>query len=92
MLGAGNRTYGEAAAAATRAIFARRSPTLGLPGNTVDCDSGGWVRGDSGIGAGLDSYYEYLLKVLPPPACDRPCVLPVRLWRSARSRYGLRRG
>ncbi len=68
---AGNRTYGAAAAAATRAIFARRSPTLGLPGNTVDCDSGGWVRGDSGIGAGLDSYYEYLLKVLLPAACER---------------------
>jgi Glycosyl hydrolase family 47 len=34
-----------------------------LPGNTLDCDSGHWVRLDSGIGAGADSYYEYLLKV-----------------------------
>ena len=24
--------------------------------------SGDWVRRDSGVGAGIDSYYEYLLK------------------------------
>ena len=34
-----------------------------LPGNTLDCDTGHWVRLDSGVGAGADSYYEYLLKV-----------------------------
>lgn len=81
---AGNRTYGGAAARATGAIFGRRSAALGLPGNTVDCDSGDWVRGDSGIGAGLDSYYEYLLKVYPasfiwPPSAasaQPPCCQP----------------
>lgn len=35
----------------------------GLLGNTLDCDSGAWVRLDAGVGAGVDSYYEYLLKV-----------------------------
>ena len=42
-------------------------PTLhsskGLVGNTLDCDSGQWVRTDAGVGAGVDSFYEYLLKV-----------------------------
>lgn len=26
------------------------------------CVAGDWVRRDSGVGAGIDSYYEYLLK------------------------------
>lgn len=26
------------------------------------CMTGDWVRRDSGVGAGIDSYYEYLLK------------------------------
>lgn len=32
-------------------------------GNTISCDTGAWVRKDAGAGAGIDSYYEYLLKV-----------------------------
>ena len=32
-------------------------------GNTLDVDQGKWKRTDSGVGAGVDSYYEYLLKV-----------------------------
>lgn len=34
----------------------------GLVGNTINVDSGQWVRRDAGIGAGVDSFYEYLLK------------------------------
>jgi hypothetical protein len=34
-----------------------------LVGNTLDVDSGRWVRKDAGVGAGVDSFYEYLLKV-----------------------------
>lgn len=41
-----------------------RNPGTGLLGNTLDVDTATWVRQDSGIGAGLDSFYEYLLKVL----------------------------
>ena len=40
-----------------------RSPRTGLVGNTLHVDSRRWVRYDSSIGAGIDSYYEYLLKV-----------------------------
>lgn len=40
-----------------------RHPLTGLLGNTLDVDTKTWVRRDSGIGAGLDSFYEYLLKV-----------------------------
>lgn len=35
----------------------------GLVGNTLGCDSGRWERTDAGVGAGVDSFYEYLLKV-----------------------------
>lgn len=60
----GNASYGRAAAGAAKAVFAMRSRPLGLPGNTLDCDQRAWVRSDSGVGAGADSYYEYLLKVM----------------------------
>lgn len=32
-------------------------------GNTLDVDTLSWVRFDASIGAGIDSFYEYLLKV-----------------------------
>lgn len=32
-------------------------------GNVINIVSGEWVSGMSGIGAGMDSLYEYLLKV-----------------------------
>ena len=41
-----------------------RSPLTGLLGNTLHTDSAEWLRKDSGIGAGIDSFYEYSLKVL----------------------------
>lgn len=34
-----------------------------LPGNVIDIQSGRWIGKLSGLGAGLDSFYEYLLKV-----------------------------
>ena len=42
----------------------------GLVGNTLGCDSGQWERTDAGVGAGVDSFYEYLLKA---SSCCRPC-------------------
>ncbi len=45
-------------------IHSMRS-SRGLVGNTLDVDLGTWKRTDSGVGAGVDSYYEYLLKVRP---------------------------
>lgn len=40
-----------------------RDPGTGLLGNTLHTDDAEWLRKDSGIGAGIDSFYEYLLKV-----------------------------
>lgn len=40
-----------------------RSKKTGLLGNTLDVDKLEWVRFDASIGAGTDSFYEYLLKV-----------------------------
>lgn len=67
----GNRSFGEAASEATRSVFDMRG-RLGVPGATLDCDTGQWVVPSGGIGAGLDSYYEYLLKVVR----ERPIVGP----------------
>ena len=36
---------------------------LTISGNVVDVQSGEWIGQMSGVGAGLDSFYEYLLKV-----------------------------
>lgn len=37
-----------------------------LMGTTLNVHSGDWIRRDSGVGAGIDSYYEYCLKVSLP--------------------------
>lgn len=42
-----------------------RSTATGLVGNTLNVDSLSWERLDASIGAGSDSFYEYLLKVKP---------------------------
>lgn len=85
----GNSSYGRAAAGAARAVFAMRSRSLGLPGNTLDCDERAWVRQDSGIGAGADSYYEYLLKVravwISKEAQALNLDLPVQVGRGRRA-------
>eukprot|EP00892_Ulva_mutabilis_P000699 jgi/Ulvmu1/1062/UM105_0021.1 len=59
----GNSTYGELVDAAVGEIFSRRDHATGLVGNSIRTDTGAWDRADSGIGPGLDSYYEYLLKM-----------------------------
>lgn len=47
---------------------------LGLVGNTLHVDGPSWERLDGGIGAGIDSYYEYLLKVCPKTLTSlKPC-------------------
>ena len=57
----GNPEYEERAQAAVDALWKRRSP-IGLLGNTLSARSGRWIQRDAGIGAGSDSFYEYLLK------------------------------
>ena len=57
----GDGRYEAVARRAVDALWTRRSK-LGLMGTTIDVDSGRWIDTHSGIGAGIDSYYEYLLK------------------------------
>lgn len=57
----GDPIYEEVAMNALRALFQHQSK-IGLLGNHVDIVSGVWTSQDSGIGAGIDSYFEYLVK------------------------------
>lgn len=46
---------------ALRRLHASRSG-LGLVGNHINVQTGQWTATDAGIGAGVDSYFEYLVK------------------------------
>ncbi|KAI5734842.1 hypothetical protein M8J77_011079 [Diaphorina citri] len=43
-------------------LWAARNRDSDLMGTVLNIDSGDWIRRDSGVGAGIDSYYEYCLK------------------------------
>ena len=58
----GDRSFGEAAKSATRALWSRRSPQLNLLGKHIDVHSGEWTEIVSGVGSNSDSFYEYLIK------------------------------
>jgi mannosidase alpha-like ER degradation enhancer 2 len=47
---------------ALTSLYARRSPTTGLVGESINVDTGVWTSPTSHIGGGIDSYYEYLIK------------------------------
>ncbi|KAF9434034.1 alpha mannosidase-like protein [Entomortierella beljakovae] len=57
----GNKSYEQAARRALFELWDRRSK-IGLLGNTINITSGNWMSAMTGIGAGTDSFYEYLLK------------------------------
>ncbi len=57
----GDPSYYRAAKRAMRAAFDRRSP-IGLIGERMDIESGVWTNTSSHICAGIDSYFEYMLK------------------------------
>uniref|UniRef100_A0A6B2EDQ8 alpha-1,2-Mannosidase n=1 Tax=Phlebotomus kandelakii TaxID=1109342 RepID=A0A6B2EDQ8_9DIPT len=48
--------------AAMDALWKIRHRGSDLMGTTLNVHSGDWIRRDSGVGAGIDSYYEYCLK------------------------------
>lgn len=48
--------------AAMDALWKIRNRSSDLMGTVLNVHSGDWIRRDSGVGAGIDSYYEYLLK------------------------------
>ncbi|XP_045132325.1 ER degradation-enhancing alpha-mannosidase-like protein 1 isoform X3 [Portunus trituberculatus] len=58
----GDPVYEMSARRANRVLWKLRNENTGLLGNVVDVDTGKWVGELSGVGAGLDSFYEYLLK------------------------------
>lgn len=53
--------YESAALRALRRLWSMRS-SLNLLGTTLDVTTGEWIEYSSGIGAGVDSFYEYLFK------------------------------
>lgn len=57
----GDPLYEEVAMNAIKALHFYKS-NIGLVGNHVDVLTGHWTAQDSGIGAGVDSYFEYLAK------------------------------
>ncbi|XP_022188395.2 uncharacterized protein LOC111047036 [Nilaparvata lugens] len=57
----GDPVYEEVALNAMHALYKQQS-TIGLVGNHIDVSSGRWTAQDSGIGAGVDSYFEYMVK------------------------------
>lgn len=57
----GNPVFEQVALRALRALWGTRT-AIGLVGNHIDVQLGMWTATDSGIGAGVDSYYEYLVK------------------------------
>eukprot|EP00249_Psilotum_nudum_P014898 c25057_g1_i2 orf=71-1792(-) len=57
----GNPKYEAAALRALRKLWSLRS-SLDLMGTTLNVATGNWIEFSSGIGAGVDSFYEYLIK------------------------------
>ncbi|KAL4116401.1 hypothetical protein PRIC2_011855 [Phytophthora ramorum] len=57
----GDGRFEDRAKEAVEAIWERRSD-IDLLGSAIDVGSGEWVHAHGGIGAGLDSFFEYLLK------------------------------
>ncbi|TKR89329.1 hypothetical protein L596_013452 [Steinernema carpocapsae] len=57
----GNPHYERIALKALQGLWKSRS-TIGLVGNHINVKTGAWTATDAGIGAGVDSYFEYLAK------------------------------
>ncbi|XP_062509501.1 ER degradation-enhancing alpha-mannosidase-like protein 3 isoform X2 [Corticium candelabrum] len=54
--------YEKIAHRAMESIWQHRNKVSNLVGNVINVNTGRWVRQDAGVGAGIDSYYEYCLK------------------------------
>ncbi|KAH8929213.1 glycoside hydrolase family 47 protein [Atractiella rhizophila] len=57
----GDGVFEQVARKAFWAIWNRRSD-LGLVGNTINLQNGNWIYGVSSVGAGIDSFLEYMIK------------------------------
>jgi mannosidase alpha-like ER degradation enhancer 1 len=58
----GDPTYELVARRAALALWRHRSPMTGLLGSVIDMQTGAWLDQNSGLGAGSDSFLEYLFK------------------------------
>ncbi|KAG8038685.1 hypothetical protein G9C98_000240 [Cotesia typhae] len=58
----GEGIFEEKAQKAMDVLWKMRHRGTDLMGSVLNVHSGDWVRRDSGVGAGIDSYYEYCLK------------------------------
>ncbi|TRY64103.1 hypothetical protein TCAL_02594 [Tigriopus californicus] len=58
----GEPIFEEKASKAMDVLWSARNRMSNLVGNVLNINTGDWVRRDSGIGAGIDSYYEYVAK------------------------------
>lgn len=58
----GESIFEEKAQKAMDVLWKMRHRTTDLMGSVLNVNSGDWVHRDSGVGAGIDSYYEYCLK------------------------------
>jgi len=58
----GDPIYEIYARRAVAGLYSRRHEETGLVGNVLDVHTGEWMGKVSGLGAGVDSYYEILLK------------------------------
>ncbi|VDK51519.1 unnamed protein product, partial [Cylicostephanus goldi] len=58
----GDQTFERTARRINERLWQHRDENTGLPGNVINIQTGEWVGHLSGVGAGLDSFYEYFLK------------------------------
>uniref|UniRef100_UPI00398F684A ER degradation-enhancing alpha-mannosidase-like protein 3 isoform X2 n=1 Tax=Pristiophorus japonicus TaxID=55135 RepID=UPI00398F684A len=58
----GESIFEEYARRAMDFLWEKRQRGSDLVGTVINIHNGAWIRRDSGVGAGIDSYYEYLLK------------------------------
>lgn len=65
----GDPTFEGLARRTNKALWRSRDKDTGLFGNVIDIQTGEWVGMLSGLGAGIDSFYEYLLKVCYSGSC-----------------------
>lgn len=58
----GDDSYERMARRVNEKLWTLRNEATGLHGNLVDIQTGEWIGHLSGLGAGIDSFYEYMLK------------------------------
>ncbi|KAL1305591.1 hypothetical protein AAFC00_007195 [Neodothiora populina] len=58
----GDERFERLAKRAFWAVWERRNPSTGLLGAGIDAETGTWIGAFTGIGAGIDSFFEYAFK------------------------------